>query len=249
MTPWVLFLIVANTAILLVTRGMPGLVEAYGLIPALIVQRPWTLITYMFLHAGFQHLFWNMLALWFFGPRVEARLGPRRFMGLYLTSGIAGAVASLVTPYALIIGASGAIFGVMLAYARYWPREPIYLFFVLRIEARWLVLLMTAMALMGGLTGQAGIANFAHLGGFVGGYLYLKWVESRSPAARFRARMAVSVPRGTPDDLARWRRVQADELHPVNREEYERVMAKAESGGGTGLSPDERAFLDRLSPR
>ena len=81
MTPWVLFLIVANAAILLVTRSMPGLLEAFGLVPALIIQRPWTLITYMFLHAGFQHLFWNMLALWFFGPRVEARQGPRRVKG------------------------------------------------------------------------------------------------------------------------------------------------------------------------
>jgi membrane associated rhomboid family serine protease len=224
----VLFLIVANMAILLLSQNAPGLIQAFGLVPALILVRPWTVITYMFLHAGISHLFWNMLALYFFGPRLEARIGGRRFIGLYLTSGIAGAIASLVTPYALIIGASGAVFGVMLGYAHYWPREPIYLFFLS--------------------PGSSGIANFAHLGGFLGGFLYLRWMELRSPAVQFRARAKVRPPpRSSGADLERWRRIQTDTLHPVNREEYERVMAKVALMGAGGLTPDERAFLDRFS--
>ena len=243
-----LVLIVANTAMLLVSRNAPGIIYTLGLRPVLLLEHPWTAVTYMFLHAGFQHLFWNMLALWFFGPRLEARIGGRRFMGLYFTSGIAGAVASLVTPYALIIGASGAVFGVMLGYAHYWPREPIYLFFLVRIEARWLVLLMTLMALWGGLTPSgAGIANFAHLGGFAGGYLYLRWMELRSPAVQFRARVRAPVARSSGTDLERWRRIRLDQLHPINREEYERVMAKVQLVGAGALTPDERAFLDRFS--
>jgi rhomboid family protein len=240
-------LVLANTAMLLVTQSSPVLIYALGLRPVLIFEHPWTVVTYMFLHAGFSHLFWNMLALYFFGPRLEARIGGRRFIGLYLTSGIAGAVASLMTPDALIIGASGAVFGVMLGYAHFWPREPIYLFFLLRLEARWLVLLMTAMALWGSLTPGSGIANFAHLGGFVGGFLYLRWMELRSPAVQFRAKAEAQAARSRAADVERWRRVSLDELHPINREEYERVMAKLRLVGASALTPDERAFLDRFS--
>ncbi len=240
-------LILANTAMLLVSQGSPELVVVLGLRPVLLFEHPWTVVTYMFLHAGMSHLFWNMLALYFFGPRLEARIGGRRFLGLYFTSGIAGAIASLMTPYALIIGASGAVFGVMLGYAHFWPREPIYLFFLLRLEARWLVLLMTAMALWGSLTPGSGIANFAHLGGFAGGFIYLRWLELRSPAVQFRARAAAQAARSSTADLERWRRVHLEHLHPINREEYERVMAKVQLVGAGALTPDERAFLDRFS--
>lgn len=240
------FLIIANAAMFLLGGALPGVVRTFVLVPILIPYRPWTVVTYLFLHAGFAHLFFNMLALYFFGPRLEARIGGRHFIGLYLTSGIVGALVSLVTPTALIVGASGAVFGVMLGFAHYWPRDPVYIWGLLRIEARWLVILMTVMALFGGFTGQQGIANFAHLGGFAGGFLYLRWMELRSPAARFRA-AARRMPRGREDDLERWRKVRPDTLHPVNREEYERVMAKVEVTGAASLTPDERAFLDRFS--
>ena len=239
------FLILANLVMLLASSFAPGLVRGLMLVPVLIPVRPWTVVTYMFLHAGFTHFFFNMLALYFFGPRLEARLGGRRFIGLYLTSGIGGAVLSLVTPFAAIIGASGAVFGVMLGYAHYWPRDIVYVFF-LPMEARWLVVLMTAMSLFGAWQGQGGIAHFAHLGGFAGGFLYLRWMEVRSPAVQFRA-AAAPVPKSSTADLDRWRRVQLDALHPVNREEYERVMAKVELAGAASLTPDERAFLDRFS--
>jgi membrane associated rhomboid family serine protease len=241
----VTFLILANLVMLLVGGAVPGLVNNLMLVPALIPVRPWTLVTYMFLHSGFMHFFFNMLALYFFGPRLEARLGGRRFIGLYLTSGIAGAIMSLVTPYVAIIGASGAVFGVMLGYAHFWPRDLVYVFF-LPMEARWLVVLMTAMSLFGAWQGGGGIAHFAHLGGFVGGFLYLRWMELRSPAVQFRA-AAAPVRKGSTADLDRWRRVQLETLHPVNREEYERVMAKVEMAGVASLTPDERAFLDRFS--
>jgi membrane associated rhomboid family serine protease len=239
------FLILANLVMLLLGGVVPGLTQSLMLVPFLIPLRPWTVVTYMFLHAGFAHLFFNMLALYFFGPRLEGRLGGRRFIGLYLTSGVAGAVMSLVTPYAAIVGASGAVFGVMLGYAHYWPRDTVYIFF-LPMEARWLVVLMTAMSLFGAWQGQGGIAHFAHLGGFVGGFLYLRWIELRSPAVQFRAATAPP-PRSSTVDLDRWRRVQPETLHPVNREEYERVMAKVDLAGAAGLTPDERAFLDRFS--
>jgi membrane associated rhomboid family serine protease len=204
----------------------------------------------MFLHAGLMHLAFNMIALYFFGPRLEARLGGRRFLTLYTVSGLVAAITSLLTPNAAIVGASGAVYGIMLGFARYWPREQIYIWGVLPVTARWLVIAMTVLSLWGGLSGAGrGVAHFAHLGGFLGGLIYLVWFERRSPAARFRARAAPGRPSGaTAMDVARWAAIRPESLHPVNRDEVERLLRKLAAGGrASALTPDERAFLDRMS--
>jgi membrane associated rhomboid family serine protease len=248
MTPWVMRLIVANVGVALLAMVFPALPVALAYMPALAVTRPWTIVTYMFVHAGFGHLFFNMLALYFFGPQLEARIGSRNFIALYLTSGLAGALFSLFTPHALIVGASGAVYGVMLGFARYWPRSRLLIWGILPVEAWLLVVIMTALALFGGAGfGQSGVAHFTHLGGFVGGFLYLKVMESRSPAARFRTQAKPVVPRAAHDDIERWRRIPRDGLHPVNREELDRVLAKLAAFGVDALTPDERLFLDRFS--
>lgn len=252
MTPWTGRLIFLNVAVFLLTAWNPMAAAPLVLVPAFIPYHPWTLITYMFVHAGFGHIFFNMLALYFFGPQVELRVGGRSFLGLYLVSGLTGALLSWpITPYAQIVGASGAVFGVMLAFARYWPHARIFIWGVLPVEARVLVVIMTVISLWGGITGaQAGIAHFAHLGGFAGGYLFLRVMEKRSPAARFRAKVA-PVPSSRPSegDVERWRRIDAAALHPVNREELERIMARIATGGAGILTPAEREFLDRFSAR
>lgn len=251
MTPWTGRIIFVNVAVFLLTMWNRAFEVPLVLVPAFIPYRPWTIVTYMFLHAGFGHIFFNMLALYFFGPQVELRLGGRAFLGLYLVSGVSGALLSVVNPYTPIVGASGAVFGVMLAFARYWPKATILIWGVLPVEARVLVVISTVLALWGGLTGaQGGIAHFAHLGGFLGGYLYLRVLEARSPAARFRKRVAPSpAGRASDADLERWRRVDPAALHEVNREEYERVMAKLSASGPGSLTPGEREFLDRFSAR
>jgi membrane associated rhomboid family serine protease len=182
LTPWVQRLLVANIAVFLLTALNPRLGSALALVPALLLERPWTLVTYMFVHAGLGHLFFNMLALYFFGPRLELRLGSRSFLGLYMVSGVSGALLSFVlTPYAALVGASGAIFGVMLGFARLWPRERIYIWGVLPVEAWVFILLMALLSLFGGIgLGDPGVAHFAHLGGIVGGYAFLRWAEWRS---------------------------------------------------------------------
>jgi membrane associated rhomboid family serine protease len=206
----------------------------------------------MFLHAGPWHLGFNMLALYFFGPRVEARLGGRHFISLYGISGLVGALASLAfTPHAAIVGASGAIFGVMLGYARYWPRALIYIWGLVPIQARWFVIGMTALSLFGGFGGvQAGVAHFAHLGGFLGGFAYLSWLDRRSPASQFRARVesaSPTFPTGT-SPSEQWAKIRLAELHPVNREEVERLLKKSTVNGVESLTADERAVLNRFSP-
>ncbi len=252
MTRWVSRLIYANAAVFVLTSLQPGLLPALWLVPALIPLRPWTPVTYMFLHGGLWHLAFNMIALFFFGPRLEARLGGQHFLGLYFASGVAGALLSLLTPSVPIVGASGAVYGVLLGFARIWPRDQIFIWGIFPIEARWLVAIMTGLSLYGGFIGRGGgVAHFAHLGGFLGGFLYLKWMEHRSPARQFKAKVNAPARRSTGGDgadLKRWQKIQRDDLHPVNRDELDRVLAKIASTGVASLTADERAFLDRFSP-
>ncbi|NNG15651.1 MAG: rhomboid family intramembrane serine protease [Gemmatimonadales bacterium] len=224
-----------------------------ALVPRAVLIRPWTPITYMFLHADFMHLAFNMLGLYFFGPQLELRLGGRKFLWLYFLAGITGAALSFIfTPSATIIGASGGVFGVFLGFAMFWPRERVYIFGILPMEAWFLVTVMTLMALYGGFTSaRGGVAHFAHLGGFLGAFVYLRLLERTSPARRFKKR-AASVPRQTGGNeranLERWSRIPRDSMHEVNRAEVDRLLEKVRAQGASSLTQSEREALDRFSP-
>jgi membrane associated rhomboid family serine protease len=252
MTKWTGRLIAANIAAFILMMARPQLVSLFYFVPAYVVQRPWTLVTYMFLHAGYGHIFFNMISLYFFGPRVEARIGSRNFLILYFLSGLGGSIFSLIlAPHAAVIGASGAVFGVLLAFASFWPRERIFLWMVLPVQARWLVIGLTFLSIYSGFAGGSSVAHFAHLGGFAGGWAFLTWFRRRSrswqkgptPAAATIQRLAAQVRH----DTERWRAIPLEQLHPINREEVERVLQKLELYGVASLTPDERAFLDRMS--
>jgi membrane associated rhomboid family serine protease len=252
MTPWVARLLFLNAVMYLLTLAVPGLGDALMFVPALILSRPWTIVTYMFLHGSLGHIFFNMLALFFFGPRLEARLGSRRFIGLYLASGVMGALASFTNPMIGVIGASGAVYGVMFGFAHYWPREVVHIWGVLPVEVRWLVVGMTVLSLVSGFGGAGdGIAHFAHLGGFLGAWIYLKVLDRTSGARRFQARAVASTPSlaTTSSAVARWSHIQREGLHPVNLEELDRVMAKLQREGVARLTDTEKEFLERFSKR
>lgn len=251
MTRWVMRLLVANGLVFLLTMSDP--VTLWGLLgyaPGRLLQAPWTLVSYTFVHGSFSHVFFNMISLLVFGPRVELRLGGARFLALYFLAGLVGALAhTFVSPGGMLIGASGATYGVTYAFARYWPREPIYIWGVLRMEAWTLVILLTVMSLWQGTIPGAGgnVAHFAHLGGFLGGFLFLQWADRTSAAAKWRAKVAPPPP-GAPElDVERWRRVDRAALHPVNREEFERVLAKLDAAGPRGLTAGEIEFMERFS--
>ena len=108
--------------------------------------RPWTLFTYMFLHAGFMHLLFNMVGLFFFGPRLEARLGSRGFLGLYFLSGLGGAAFTFINFGAPVVGASAAVYGIIIGFAMYWPRELIYIYGIVPVQARWLAAFVVAVS-------------------------------------------------------------------------------------------------------
>jgi hypothetical protein len=129
----------------------------------------------MFLHAGFMHLFFNMLMLWLFGSTLESVWGGRRFLNYYVACGVGGALLSFVFNYNhLVLGASGAIFGLYLAYAMIFPNNYIYLYFFFPIKAKHLIIFLAVFQLAMGFSGPSGIAYFAHLGGMAAGLLFFR---------------------------------------------------------------------------
>ena len=188
MTPWVKRLLFANILMFFVQMTAPQIAQPLVFVPMEVLTHPWSIVTYMFLHGGITHILFNMIALYFFGPRVEARIGSRRFITLYFISGISGALLSFAfAPRVGVIGASAGIFGVMLAFAWFWPRDQILIWGILPIEARWLVVITTALALYSGFRGSVGgVADFAHLGGYAGAFLYLKWIGTARGMQAFK---------------------------------------------------------------
>lgn len=149
--------------------------------------RVWQFVTYMFLHVDPMHLLGNMLALWFFAPRLEYAWGTRKFLLFYFVTGIGAgllhAVAAISSGYGGVpmLGASGAVYGIILAYALRWPDDIVYLYFALPIKIKYFAILIGIIAFLGSVNGGAGggIAHITHLGGFLVAYLFLL-IEARS---------------------------------------------------------------------
>ena len=261
MTPWVRRLIIANVVMFLLSFPpgaslLPTLFNEFSLRPALLLTRPWTGFTYMFLHGGLGHIAFNMLALFFFGPRIERKLGGADFMKLYLLSGFGGAAFSFFfAPMNPVVGASGAVFGVLLAFAMFWPHERIYIWGILPVPAWLLITFSVIFSLWSGITGAGGnTAHFAHLGGLAFGFGVLKWLDWRRGAAKrdFQQRMqgpgaAAPTMLSERSLMERWQKIDLAALHEINRAEVELLLAKARLLGPRGLSDGERALLDRMA--
>jgi hypothetical protein len=199
-----------------------------------------------------------MLSLFFFGPRLEERLGARDFLVLYFLSGIGGGLLSVIfTPLALIVGASAAVNGVVLGFAMFWPRERIYLWGVLPVEAWLLAAFMVGGSLWAGITNtQAGVAHFAHLGGLGFAFVYLKWRDWKRGAGRREFQRKLNAPlhneptgilAGERATLKRWEAIEVSRLHELNREEVLVLLQKVNALGVKSLSASERQFLDRMA--
>lgn len=250
MTPWVQRLIIANVVVFGLQVLLPGFAGAFVFSPATVLARPWTLVTYMFLHGGFSHLFFNMLGLFFFGGRVEHRIGGRDFARLYLASGVAGALLSFVlAPGAAIIGASGGVFGVSLAFAMFWPRERIYIWGIVPVEAWLLVALNTGFSVLSGFGGLGGgVAHFAHLGGYLGAWLYLQVRERTSARARFSRRVSGVPPAADRAVRRSFDQLRLDGVHALTRDEVNRILDKISAEGMGSLTAQERLFLSNFVP-
>ena len=263
MTPWVKRLLLANTAVFLLINVL-GLVlfgwavDFLGFSPARLLIHPWSPFTYMFVHGGFFHLFANMLVLFFFGPPLERAWGGSRFLRFYLIAGMGGALFAVLlvriigTP--TVIGASGAVYGLLLAFALRWPDAPIYLWFLLPVKAKYFVGFVALFSLYASLGGaRDGVAHWTHLGGLVTGFLYLRHGDAlagRLAQLRHRwRRRGVAVASGgaggPPQGTSRRRaRREGDRL-----DEVDRILDKIRESGIEALSAKEREFLDEMSRR
>ncbi|HEX6265267.1 MAG TPA: rhomboid family intramembrane serine protease [Burkholderiales bacterium] len=261
LTPWVKRLLIANVAVFFLQNVIPTLTMQLAFVPALALQRPWTIITYMFAHGGFMHLLFNMIGLFFFGSPLEERLGSRDFLIFWLVCGLGGAALSFAFAFhAPIIGASAGVYGVLLAFALFWPDMPIYIWGILPVKAKWLVAFMFALSLMNAFGGaRDGVAHFAHLGGLAAGFLYLRFSGHRRYGGGMMSRLKNAVPKrrnknltvvpggGEPAPPSQPPRRRTDETRMLD--DLDRVLEKISTQGIASLSADERRLLDEASRR
>jgi len=253
LTPLVRILLAVNAAVfvlqLFADRFFP-FTHWFGLVPAEVARGAvWQLFTYMFLHGGMWHLLFNLLAIFMFGGEVESELGTRRFGALYLVSGVGAGICSLILGWGVgseVIGASGAIFGILISYALLFPYRPITLlvFFIIPItlQARWFVTLFGAIQLLAlASTPGVGLAQVAHLGGLLFGWLFMRfpaWFERIQAAAERRERAKAS--RFSSRLAEERRRIQNDVDH---------LLEKISREGMDKLTMDERRRLVDASER
>jgi membrane associated rhomboid family serine protease len=189
MPPGVKWLLISNIALFVVyffsvQGGMGGFFQHFQLIPALVVGTLaiWQLFTYMFLHDphGFGHILFNMLMLWMFGKDLENGWGTRRFLKFYFICGIGAGLCVVIGNYLFgnpnirTIGASGAIYGLLLAFGMTYPNVTVYFSFLFPIKAKYFVMIMGAIAFLSSFGANTGVSNVAHLGGMLFGFLYLR---------------------------------------------------------------------------
>ncbi|MBW2057658.1 MAG: rhomboid family intramembrane serine protease [Deltaproteobacteria bacterium] len=184
LTPGVKYLLLACVGVFLIQSVAPRTMFVFfGLIPVLVWKKYffWQLGTYIFLHGGLFHLLFNLFALWMFGCELERQWGTRAFLKYFFVTGIgAGICYALVKPGQLspVIGASGAIYGILLAYGMIFPNQMIYVWFLFPMRAKYFVILFGLIELYSSIAGTGGgIAHVAHLGGMLFGYVYINYVR------------------------------------------------------------------------
>lgn len=269
MTPWVLRLIIANAVVLLLLDTVftsEGVIRALAFDPATAITRPWTFVTYMFVHADLLHLLANSLGLWMLGSAVEQRLGGDKFLLYYFFCGVGAAIFALLLSRVAIVppfvGASGAVLGLAVALAILWPdAEMVLIPIPIPMKARTFAILLVgfnAIMALPFLRGNSNIAYEAHLGGALFGYLFFRFQSfgPESSAPRRTVQRPVMVQPGAAE-AERSRRApvaaapaslpsRGADVDPVARE-MDRVLDKISAEGLASLTPDERRFLDDIA--
>ena len=208
-TPGVKGLLIVNTAVFVVAAFTRDILPFwFGLTPALVMKGfIWQLFTYQFLHAGIPHILFNMLALWMFGTVIEGTWGRQRFLRYYFICAVGAGVCVFLAGLfgsgysATTVGASGAIFGLLLAFGVMYPNAPILLFFLFPVPAKYAVMIYGAIEFFFFTSGMGGgVSHIAHLGGLLVGYLYMRYAGfTRTPRGYFQRRFSLG------SSLAGWR--------------------------------------------
>lgn len=263
MTPAVQWLLAANVLVYFLQLTIvpdAAMMRTLGFSYAGLTERPWTIVTYMFVHGGFWHLALNMYGLWLFGTRVEHAWSSAAFTRFYLLCGLGAWLAELVFfRDGLLLGASGAVFGVMVAYAMRWPDDELLLYFVIPIRIKWAVVLFAGLSLAMGIgSAGGGVAHFAHLGGMATAYIYLRWMQGAPSLDALRGRMSQApdiaddepppraIPRPRPRE--RERMPESDEVVARSNALTARRPARAALGPRPEYTAEQLdAVLDKIS--
>lgn len=256
------FFSIGGVPVSYIIRSIFALFPLFTSISGMPAFHIWQLVTYMFLHAGFMHLFINMFALWMFGMELENNWGSKRFLIYYFTCGIIAGISNLLLgpifgQEGATIGASGAVYGILLAYGIIFPNRQIYIYFLFPIRAKYFVMLFIGLEIFAGVTGtQDGIAHFAHLGGAAGGYLLLVLEKYKPQIYRYikdflkiyQKPDRFSQPKK--EDVSEAKYLDIDNIGPEDlQKKLDEILDKIGKVGYQNLTEDEKKILSEASKK
>lgn len=274
--PVIKFLLISNVVIFLLVNFLflfkisgvsiaPYVLQVLALYPLGEGFQIWQLFTYLFMHGGFLHLFLNMFALWMFGINLENDWGSKRFATYYFLCGFGAGISNLViSPLFGVagptVGASGAVYGILLAFGMTYPNRPVFLYFLLPIRAKYFVLIFLALEIYNGIMGTTnGIAHFAHLGGAAVGFFILIMEQRFEPIQRFwRQTKELFVPQ---EQVNTSRYHHAEEIsnaryydipneeERINQERIDEILDKISQYGYQSLTEEEKKMLFEASKK
>lgn len=257
--PAIRMLMIANLIGFLVGWLVPDAHNLFGLVPQQVLFQRWIWqpLTYLFLHGNLWHLIFNLFALWMFGMPVEAQWGERDFLKYYFLCGWGAALMHLaLAPHSTIpvIGASGAVYGLLVAFAMLYPDAVVYLYFLIPIKAAHMAILFGAIEFFAGATGSTpGVARFAHLGGMVTGYLYIRWwwVAKLQLKSFWRRAISAEPEDAEPAPRPAPRRAPKPKASEPSAEmaEVDRILDKILVDGLESLTDDEKNIMHRYAER
>ena len=237
--------------------------------------RPYQFVTYMFMHGSFSHIFFNMFALWMFGNAIENAWGPKRFLIFYMVCGIGAGITQEIVQYIQLhdiienyqfvkigseriavedylnmlttVGASGAVYGILLAFGMMWPNSKIYLYFLIPIKTKWFVIIYGLLELFSGFSSVDNVAHFAHVGGMLFGLILILYWRNKETGWR-------------PNFKIKWNRNKSDNSRPKSDWDYNKerhdddrrtdeILEKISKGGYSSLTEEEKEFLFKQSKK
>lgn len=228
-----------------ITRGELDLTRIFGLSPDTIWPLIWQPVTYMFVHGGFFHILINMFVLWMFGSEMESIWGQKAFLKYYFLTGVGSGLVWLLfnlgNPNTVLIGASGAVYGILLAYGMMFPNRLVYLYFIVPIKVKWFVIFLGVVAFFSSLGSGSNISHITHLSGMVIGYIYLKYYW-RWKDVRFSIHKQVEEIKSVYKDrkLSQRRKLE---------QEVDQILDKINEVGYDGLTEAEKDRLYQASER
>lgn len=237
--------------------------------------RPYQFVTYMFMHGNFAHIFFNMFALWMFGNSIENAWGPKRFLIFYMVCGIGAGLTQELVQYIQLrdivenyqyvrlngqsipvddylnmlttVGASGAVYGILLAFGMMWPDSRIYIYFAIPIKAKWFVIIYGLLELFSGFSSVDNVAHFAHVGGMLWGFLLILYWRHKdngwTPKFKIRRDKNNSY-NDRPKSDWDYNKDRADDERRTNQ-----ILEKISKGGYSSLTEEEKEFLFKQSKK